>query len=83
MAFEIREALGGIDQLHHCMDQRDGPEQDEEQTNNDDRTGALFHAEETNASVFVCKATRRHPGPVMPHNHRPQTRTTEEFHLPP
>ena len=81
VAFKVCEAIGCIDQLHQGMDQRDGSEQDEQYSNDDDRWGALFHADETNACVFVCKASRRHPKPAGPRRHHQQTRTTSESHL--
>jgi len=37
VTFQVCEAIGCIDQLHRCMDQRDEAKQDEEQTDNDDR----------------------------------------------
>src|SRR5262249_18570121 len=65
------------------MDQRDNAEQDEEQTDNDDRSGASFHAEETNVTASFCKATRRrHPGPATP-GHHPRTLPSEKAHQPP
>jgi len=64
MMFEICEALVGVDQIPRGMDQRQHAEQDKEESDYDDRYGESLHAEETNVTVFVCKATCRRPGPA-------------------